>query len=337
VIAAVATRRTRTPPIGSPGWHAQRRLAIFATDAAPAAGLSRFSDPVMLYLDKIGLTAAKIELERMKWGKVLEAPIARQWARENHRTIRHEPMTWHRDGLPFPMATHMDYWAGDELVEIKTASEYMRGDFGEDGTDQVPIDYRLQLVHELAVTGAERGHLVVLIGGHHLGQFVIDRDLETEGSLLQIEERLWDNVRTRTPPEIDGGEGSKKLLAMIEPDATLEIGVDEELAGLATAYLGDKAEEKALAEALAEGGNKIRALLGRATRARGGDIDIIFTENKPTAEINWEAVARSLAEDVTRHHGKPDDSIDVTLAGYLPKHTTLKRGNRPLLVRHKEA
>lgn len=307
-------------------WTAQRRLAIFATDAAAAAGLSRFSDPHMLYLEKLGLVAPKVQTAAMRWGSLLEGVIATEWARETGRKVRKDGYTYWRRDLPFPMATHLDYRTADgDLVEIKTAGQHAAADYGEQGTDEVPIDYRLQCVHEMLVTGAPACHLVVLIGGNQPRHYLIGRDAELEDSLLKIEQRAWEGVVARTPPAIDGSAGSAEYIRQAYPEDNGEVlELDENLQDLGMSYVAAKAQEKAAGEQVADLGNRLRAALGSASGASGGGITVAYRKSADRKEIAWEAVARSFA-------ASPD------YAAAVAANTTVKPGIRPLIVKYREA
>ena len=232
------TARTRSPKPGSPAWAAERRRAIFATDAAPSAGLSRFSDPYTLYLEKLGMTVPKLTTEAMEWGLLLQDPIGRAWGRK--AGVRVKPAghyTYWRHGLGFPMATHLDFLTETgEIVEVKNAGHFSASDFGEPDTDEIPIDYRLQLAHEMAVLDKPGAHLVVLIGGNKLRHYLVPRDPELEHTLLAVEQRAWEGVVNKTPPLIDGSDGATEYLRTMYPaDDGTEIEADEELQNFARA------------------------------------------------------------------------------------------------------
>ena len=60
-------------------WLEDRKTAVTGTDVAAILGLSRFSSPIQVYLDKKGL-ATVTENEAMRWGKRLERPILEAYA-----------------------------------------------------------------------------------------------------------------------------------------------------------------------------------------------------------------------------------------------------------------
>lgn len=318
--------RSRTPPPGSPAWQAQHRLAMFATDAAPAAGLSRFGDPFSTYLEKLGLTAPKLQTEAMKWGALLERVIGRQWASDRGVVARPDSWTYWRRDLPYPAGTHLDFRTGEgDLVEIKTASIFSAGDFGESGSDEVPIDYRLQCAHELLVTDAARCHLVVLIGGNRLAEYRIERDPVLEEQLVAVEARAWRQVQERQPPPMDGSDGASEYLRKMYPsDDGSTVELSEEVQGLAVGFITAKEQEKAAKGQIEALRNQIAEALGSASAGQGGDISVTWRKSRDSAVTDWERVARTLAPD-------PE-----SLADAISANTSIREGPRPLLVKYLE-
>jgi putative phage-type endonuclease len=323
----VTVARTRSPKPGSAAWAVERRRAIFATDAAPVAGLSRFGDPFSVYLEKLGMAAPKITSEAMEWGLLLQDPIGRAWARR--AGVKVKPAghyTYWRHDLPFPMAAHTDFLTDvGHPVEVKNASHFSAADFGEPDTDEIPVDYRLQLAHELAVLDRPVGHLVVLIGGNRLRHYLVQRDDELERNLLEVEQRAWEGVRHNSPPAIDGSDGASEYLRITQTrDDGTEIEADEELQAMGHRLLAVRAalgelegEERGLT-------NIIKSRLGEAARASGGDISIRYKRNRDSLFVDWERVARVVAPD------------DEELASAISSNSTLKPGARPLVVRYQE-
>lgn len=321
------TQRTRSPRPGTPAWTAERRRAFFATDAAPAAGLSRFGDPFSVYLEKLGMAAPRMTTEAMEWGTLLQDPIGRAWGRKANVKVKPAGhYTYWRHGLGFPMATHTDFFTDTgEIVEVKNASHFSASDFGEQDTDEIPTDYRLQLAHEMAVLDKPGAHLVVLIGGNKLRHYLVARDPELEHNLLEVEQRAWEGVQSRTPPSIDGTDGATEYLRLTQPsDAGTEIEADQELVDLATSLLAVKKSLGMLEGDERELTNRIKARMGDAARATQGDISITYKKNRDSLYIDWEKVARTVAPD------------DEELAAAISRSSLMKPGNRPLLVKHLE-
>jgi predicted phage-related endonuclease len=92
------------------------------------------------------------------------------------------------------------------LIELKNCDAYVHrysGEWGEDGSDEVPLRYLLQVVHYLAITRYELAYLIALVGGNNLVRYVIHRDLELEERVIEGERAFWTHVEKREPPALD--------------------------------------------------------------------------------------------------------------------------------------
>ena len=134
-----------------------------------------------------------------------------------------------------------DYWAGDELVQIKTANIFAR-DFGEEGTDQVPLELPAPRTPQDGRHGSAAhtsGHCSEV---EHLKRFLIERDNKKLNDLAEGERLLWDRIQHREPPPINGSEGAAAYLASKFENTRVSIDADEDLQGQAFEYLSVKAQ-----------------------------------------------------------------------------------------------
>ncbi|HUT77448.1 MAG TPA: YqaJ viral recombinase family protein [Polyangia bacterium] len=274
-----------------------RRSGIGASDAAKIVGLSRFGDAIGLYMEKIGMTAPLVETGPMRWGKILEEPIAREYGAQTGRRVWRKPDTIRHPDTPF-IYCHLDRLAKGKgeptrVLEVKTAGVYGASEFGEPGTDQVPADYLLQVQHQLGVTGHTVGDLAVLIGGQKFVIFTIERDDRLIDDLFMAEARFWtDYVVPRIPPPMDGSAGASDYLAAKFRDEGITIEAPESLQSLAWEYRAALEMEKSATTSKAEIGNRIRSAMGDANIAVGGDVKITYREIK-TTRTDWQGVVKA--------------------------------------------
>lgn len=250
----------------------------------------------------MGMTAPLIETERMRWGLILQEPIARTWATDSGLRVRQRLVTDYHPTHSF-MFSHGDFdiVGRPEAVEIKTTSEYNNDEWGERDSDQIPADYLLQVMHQMACRPRiERIHVVVLFGGQRLGHYVVERDEETIRNLELVEEKFWlDHVVTKVPPDADGSEGATVMLTALHPqDNGVVIELDDELADLGRQYLAHHESEKAGKEGKALVGNLIRERMGDAYRAQGGDVKITWS-SFDQSKTDWRALAEELGATPT--------------------------------------
>lgn len=133
----------------------------------------------------------------------------------------------------------MDNERGRGILECKTANEYFKGEW--DG-DKIPEHYLIQIQHYLAVTGLEYAYIAVLIGGNKFRMKQIDRDDEIIDYLVKIESDFWHLVENEIPPEMDGSDASKELLAKLYPEAKQESSI--ELPPVAKELVQEKMKQK---------------------------------------------------------------------------------------------
>lgn len=145
---------------------------ISASRGASILGLSKWSTPVQEFLKIMGEDYCKknnfeypvVEYNAaMRWGHAFESSIielAEQTRScrivEREKLFEQDFLTCHVDGMYEikPFIVH----------EGKTTNiRSFRDNFGEPGTDQVPIEYQLQCQHQMICTGAEKVILSVLV------------------------------------------------------------------------------------------------------------------------------------------------------------------------------
>lgn len=268
-----------------------RRSGLGGTDIARILGLSRFGGPMDVYLEKIGQSAPLVETEPMRWGKLLEEPIAQEYAvKTGRKTRRAASFIRHREVPHF--YANIDRWSvlggtPRRVLEVKTTSVFTADDFGEEFTDQVPGDYLAQSMWYCYVTGAEQADLAVLIGGNKHRVYEIPRDEDLVAMMAETAVEFWSNLEQRIPPAIDGSEASDAYLRATFRDKGTERTMDEQLLKLAL-------EHKALGESIkndelirAEVGNRIRELMGNDRWAEGEGVRVVYGDRAAPAKTRW--------------------------------------------------
>lgn len=259
---------TATEATEREAWLAARKNGVGASESAAAIGVSPWETPVELWQRKTGRAADTSENEAMRWGTLLEPLILAEYARTTGRHV-HSQQTFVRHPVyPWMFCTLDAFTAGGRLVEVKTASAWARG-WGLEGTDEVPDHYRVQVHHQMAVTGATEADLVVLVGGQRLQIHPIERD---PGLVTAVEDRVgefWECVRTDTPPT--WGRLTAADLAAVFPRCEGEVEAPFELYAL----LSDHARAEADAAASLADVERLKArileLMGESRSARLAD------------------------------------------------------------------
>lgn len=252
-------------------WLAARRRGIGASEAAAILGLSKFLSPMDVWSDKVGLAEPRAELERMKWGKRLQRPIAEGYAEETRRIlIDPGPYALLRSVRHPWLVASPDYFLasretspGPGTLDVKNSSVFMR----QDWSDEPPLAYQIQVQQQLLVTGLTWGVLAVLLGGQELVYADLAVHAGAQAWLLEDLEKFWGLVRTETPPAVLDGSAQttaalRALFPKPEPGQTVVLPPDA-LEWDRTIQEGE-ASIDALEGAVNAAKNQLRAAIGSA-------------------------------------------------------------------------
>jgi putative phage-type endonuclease len=228
-------------------WLAARRTyGIGSSDVPAILGISRFQSALALYHEKKGLKAPSPGAEEQRrWGQILEEPIAQRFALETKRVVYNpndgDFKILRRTDKPFMIASVDRIQAADPIaasglgmlvgdgvklgpaggfgvLEVKNAHLMMRDEWvGEKANNQPPVEYQVQLQHQLAVTGALWGSIAALIGGVIFLWADLPRDQELIDRLIEMEGEFMRRLELSDPPAADGSESSREVLKKLYP------------------------------------------------------------------------------------------------------------------------
>jgi putative phage-type endonuclease len=180
----------------------ERLLGIGGSDMPIILGLSNYKTPYQLYLEKIGEVETRDEMTPFQyWGHQLENVIREEFAKRNNVTVE-TPNTAAHPVYEF-LRGNVDGFISslNAVLEVKCSSGFMASEWGENGSDVIPMPYLVQVAHYCAVMNADCAYIAVLIGGNDYREFKYARDLELEEKLIQAAKKFWNCVETRTAPE----------------------------------------------------------------------------------------------------------------------------------------
>lgn len=190
-------------------WLRERKNYLGGSDLGAIAGLNPYRTALDVYLDK---TSDDIRCETspaMRWGNLLEDVVAKAYKEdigtgkevwESDRPIFH---TEHRF-----LAANIDRWVGkrkdirEYILECKTAGFNKNKEWGEEGTDQIPESYLVQVAYYAAICNVPKVDIAVLIGGQDFRIYTYNRNKELEEKLIKIACNFWHNhIEKRIPPK----------------------------------------------------------------------------------------------------------------------------------------
>lgn len=180
---------------------ADRRSGIGGSDMPIILGLSSYKTPYELFLEKTGYLPPKETMTSYQyWGHKLELVIVEEFKARHNVTVSH-PDTITHPFFPF-LRGNLDGFISDwnSVLEAKCASQYMAKEWGEIGTDVIPLGYLVQIAHYCSITNASKANLAVLIGGNDYREYEYNRDINLEMSLIDAAKKFWECVEKNTPP-----------------------------------------------------------------------------------------------------------------------------------------
>lgn len=174
-----------------------RSTGIGASESAAALGLSPYATPLDLYLRKRGEAGPQEDSLAMRFGNAAEAFILSEFQRAHpDDALVLAPDTMRRG----PMLAHLDAWVpGRFNVQAKTARS--RHNFGESGSPDVPMQYLIQVQHEMLLAGVAVSFVPVLFAGSEYDEFVVEADRELQEMIEAGVADFWHRVQIGDPPD----------------------------------------------------------------------------------------------------------------------------------------
>lgn len=201
-------------------WLDLRRTGIGGSDAAGIVGLSAWATPYTVYMDKLGLLPEKEDTEAMRQGRDLEEYVAKRFTESTGKKVRRCNYMIRNPRYPFALAD-IDFRIVSENagLECKTTSTL---DVKQFHGVEFPEKYYAQCVHYLAVTGADRWYLAVLVLGRGFFVYILERDDVEIAALMEAEEQFWQRVLELDPPVVSGHDADTEAVGAVWADSSEE-------------------------------------------------------------------------------------------------------------------
>ena len=276
---------------GSPEWLAYRLGMRNASETAAVLGLIPWTTPYQLWLLKTGRQQQAVTTA-MQHGTDLE-PAARTAYEEQTGHVM-QPLVL-QDG-PYSASLDGMRLEGDLILEIKCPVRGTRSDLWQDvAAGQVPEHYRVQVQHQLMVSGAPVAHLWVFDGAQGL-LCPIARDEEVMLRIRQGWEQFQTHLDTDTPPPLT------------DADTVLREDADWSQAALAFA------EAKRLADladaALAQAREALVSLAGHP-REQGSGVTV--TRYWKAGNVDYKKIPALKGLDLGAFRGNAREEVRVTV------------------------
>lgn len=310
----------------------ESQTGIGGSDCAALFGKSPWKTIHEVYISKIGLTKPETAPEPTIWQEIgleMEPAIIKLFLkRRPGKTVIEHPPFDRSEKYPF-MIGHLDGLIKNEkgliegVLEIKTSGWGKAGQWGLEGTDEVPENYNLQVHHYMALTGLRYAEIAVLMGGSDFKIFRVDRNEKLIEALVAQEKYFWETyVVPQVPPPIDGTEGATRMLRAIYPDSDdTVISASEELHKTVLKFFGKRDEVEVREAELLALKNEIIASMEESGVLTGQGYKITNKKTKASVKVDWSAIVSELSPklEIIERFSKVKDGYRVFRPGKFKK------------------
>lgn len=277
-----------------------RKLGIGGSDSSAVLGLSRWKNPLQIFLEKTSETLENIYEEQDNgpayFGNILEDIVAQEFEKKTGKKVEKVVEQLSHPDYPFLIGNIDRRVVGEDAVlECKTTSAW-NDKYWED--EDVPMEYLVQTMHYMAVTGYKKGYLAVLIGGNKFVWKEIQRNDELIQKIVDREVHFWNEfVLKKIPPAIDGSEASSKIIKSLYPFAndTEIVSLSSDFDKRITDLVEIKNQIKQLSEKKDELENLIKFELGNAGMGISDNFRVTY-KNQVSGRLNSKALQKDHPE-----------------------------------------
>ncbi len=311
-----------------------RSQFIGGSDVGKLLNISPHGSDYSLYLEKIGAVVDEPTPEKRRifargkrWEPVVVDMLVDELQDRGHDVlVVGRNLRFHDPEYPFLQAEiDVRLQLDGEIVngEIKTVHPFAAKEWGEPGSDEIPLHYAAQCMHGLMVTSRRLCIPAALIGVDDLRIHQIERDDETIAAMRTRELEFWRRVQERDPPDPSTSEDIKWLYGK---DAGEVMDADDELLALCIDLQSAKAIEKQAAKSIESLETRLKLAMGNAAILQhGGRKVATWKTNKESTRTDWKQ-AFEILQQATQASAEE-------IVSSIRKATTTVAGNRPLLLK----
>ena len=235
-------------------WHELRKQNMGASESPALFGLLPWTTRWQLWMQKAGkLDAPDLDdVKHIKQGKFFEAPVA-GWASEKFGITLNKVRRYLIDDDCPRMGASLDYEQVGTGERIPTELKWViraddRWEWDGDIITQAPEYYLVQIQHQLACSGADRGQLIAFINGD-VRRAVYERRPGVIKALREQVTQFWADVEAGNEPPIDFKADAEAVMRYASKVGHYKIDWTPEISALAKEAFDKAAERKAADEA----------------------------------------------------------------------------------------
>lgn len=217
-------------------WLMKRKCGIGGSDASSILGLNPYRSSMAVYIDKIdeeircnqmdnGLKENAVSKNnetnyKMELGNKLKGFVASEFMLRTGKKVRSINGILRNDKYPFAIANIDRAVVGEKaFLECKVTNSFNKKEWEK----TIPINYKVQMNHYMAVSGASHCYVAALIGNEELVIHKLNRDEKIIEEIMKLEEMFWNNcVLGDNFPMPDGSNDYSKALDSLYKDSKNE-------------------------------------------------------------------------------------------------------------------
>lgn len=190
----------------------KRKQGIGGSDVAAICGLSKFKTPFEVYLEKTEEDIPQDHNDYIWWGNANEPTIIKKYLDTYpDKTITY-PDTIHHKNHSFLFANVDGLLSDKGILEAKNVGINSLKKWGMQYTDDIPVEYLLQVAHYAAILEAPYVHIAAYFGGADFRIYEYIPNKKIEALILEKCINFWENhVLKRIPPPATCYEDNLKL------------------------------------------------------------------------------------------------------------------------------
>jgi putative phage-type endonuclease len=211
---------------GSDKWHAARANGIGGSEISAVLGLSPHESRFSLWHRKQGNIGPVQETPEMYWGKKHEPTICAEFTERHPELLVLPAGTYAADDVPWWIANpdRLGFTADGDLEVIEAKTAYDDFEWGDEGTDQIPVHYKAQVRWYCRALGARRARVAVLFGLSDYREYVVEPDDEDAHLMYVAGQEFMDSLAAGQAPPIDGHAATFQAVKEI-PDGMVDVDV----------------------------------------------------------------------------------------------------------------
>lgn len=275
-------------------WLEARRKGVTASEIAVVLGLSPYGSPFELYHRKTGTLPLELaDNDEMALGRYMEDFMAGRFAErhpefivdgDGRRLFAHPERPWQmatpdrliQDSATFGIAEHDGVFEVENLAVLECKIDGGSDEWGDDGTDEIPVHYRCQVLWQMDTLGVTTGYVACLLWQKRkVRVYELTMDAQAQADLKIMRSgarRFLERIDHGDEPAVDWRPATTGALRTLHPTVTDEdVPISTQLAGW---YMAACRNEKRAEQKKALYANRILRALGTARRAvdpgRGG-------------------------------------------------------------------